>query len=101
MVYNATLSRCAVRVRIPLVPLKLEYRIVVFITLHFDRSNIGSIPITPTKHIEIWCNGSTCAFGAHSPGSSPGISTIREVTKVLSTGALEASVSGFDSHLLD
>ena len=34
-------------------------------------------------------------------GSSPGRSAKREVTKVLSTGGQEPSVSGFDSHLLD
>ena len=35
-------------------------------------------------------------------GSIPTFSTkLREVTKVISTGALDASVSGFDSHLLD
>jgi hypothetical protein len=34
-------------------------------------------------------------------GSNPAISTKREVTKVISTGALEASVSRFDSCLLD
>jgi hypothetical protein len=34
-------------------------------------------------------------------GSNPGRSAKREVTKVLSTGGQEPSVSGFDSHLLD
>ena len=36
-----------------------------------------------------------------SVGSNPTYQTKRVVTKVLSTGALEASVSRFDSCLLD
>jgi hypothetical protein len=46
--------------------------------------------------------GKSPALGAgHHVGSSPAIPTIREVTKVLSTGALDASVSRFDSYLFD
>ena len=46
-------------------------------------------------------NGRTRAFEVLNSGSTPLCVTKRVVTKVISTGALEASVSRFDSCLLD
>lgn len=48
MVYNATLSRCAVRVRIPLVPLKIRVSYNGIIQA-FGSCDLGSTPNTLTN----------------------------------------------------